>query len=149
MFRYATLTAILLGALCGPVVAPCSAGSTIDIDDYSYAAVAYAPSTGSYAYAYGYYTRADAERAALARCKPTDARIVCWVKNGFCALALGDDTKCWGVGHRWGNGASNSAALDRALSECSTRTTGSHVVLCLSSDGQVIQERTRSTASAN
>jgi hypothetical protein len=112
--------------------------STIEIDSHSFAAIAYSPATGKYGYAYNYRSRSAAEKAALEKCDAEDARIACWVNRGFCALALGDDKTCWGVGWRYGGGSSNTDAKDTALKECGNRTTGAHIVLCLSSDGQYV-----------
>ena len=99
----------------------------------TYAAIAYSPATGNYGYGYNYGTRFDAEAAALRHCKAEDARIVTWVNNGFCALALGDDKSTWGVGWRYGPGASNADAKRTALNECAKRTTNARIVLCVSS----------------
>ena len=62
-----------------------------------------------------------------------DARIVTWVNNGFCALAVGDDKSAWGVGWSWGGGATNIEARDRALGQCRQRTAGARIVLCVCS----------------
>jgi hypothetical protein len=115
----------------------------ISIDEDSYAAVAYSPSTGDFRYAYGYGDRDDAEQAALEGFHAKDARIVCWVNNGFCALALGDDKSAWGVGYEYGDAASNTEAMGTAMEECRKRTKGAHIVLCLSSDGQYIYKPQR------
>ncbi|MBX9788352.1 MAG: DUF4189 domain-containing protein [Pirellulales bacterium] len=144
MKRFAVCCALALGSLCASISAA-SATDWIDIDDDSYAAIAYSPATGHYAYAYNYGSRWSAEKAALRQLDEEDGRIVCWVNNGFCALALGDDVGCWGTGYEWGDGASNLDAANRARSECSERTSGAHVVLVLSSDGQVIQKPSRTT----
>jgi hypothetical protein len=112
------------------------ADETIEIDTDTFAAIAYSPSTGEYRYAYGYRSREGAQDAALRKCTAEDARMVCWVKHGFCALALGDDKGCWGTGWRFGDGAENIAAAKTALAECEKRTTGARLVLVLSSDGQ-------------
>ena len=113
-------------------------GGQIDIDPDSVAAIAYSPSTGEFGYAYNYEDRESAEKAALKNCSPKDARIVCWVKSGFCASALGDDKSAWGTGYEYDNGSNNTDAMGTAVAECKKRTTGAHVVLCLSSDGQYI-----------
>ena len=97
----------------------------------TYAAIAYSPATGKWGYGNNYGSRGAAERAALQNCPEPDARIVTWVHNGFCALALGDDRSCWGIGYSWGNGASNTAARNFALQDCRGRTTGAHIVLCV------------------
>ena len=41
--------------------------------------------------------RADAETLALSYCNASDARIIVWVKNGYCAPALGNDLGAYGV----------------------------------------------------
>jgi hypothetical protein len=99
----------------------------------TYAAIAYSPATGKMGYAYNYGSRWSAEAAALKNCKADDARIVTWVNNGFCALALGDDDSCWGVGWSYGDGATNTYARNRALQECGKRTTKPRIVLCICS----------------
>ena len=99
----------------------------------TYAAIAYSPSTGDYGFGYNFGTRAGAEQRALKDCNGDDAQIVTWVNNGFCALALGDDQSRWGYGYSWGGGASNVEAKQRALKQCQSRTTGAHIVLCISS----------------
>ena len=144
MKRFITCCALALGTLCGSMDV---AGATdyIDIYEDSYAAIAYSPSSGQFHYAYNYGSRSAAEKAALARCQESDAKIVCWVNNGFCALALGDEVGSYGTGYEWGDGASNTDAANRARSECAKRTTGAHVVLVLSSDGQVIQKPSKPT----
>jgi hypothetical protein len=112
----------------------------IYIDEDSFAAVAYSPSTGEFYYAYNYGDRWEAQQAALNACHAKDARIVCWVNNGFCALAVGDDKSAWGVGYEYGDSANNTAAINTALAECRKRTTGAHIVVCLSSDGQYVYQ---------
>jgi hypothetical protein len=99
----------------------------------TFAAIAYSPSTGKFGYAYNYGSRWDAQKAALKRCKAKDARIVTWVNNGFCALALGDDKSAWGVGWSYGNGATNTYAKKKALAECAKRTKNGRIVVCLCS----------------
>src|SRR5947199_10838755 len=68
------------------------------IDPNKFAAIAYSPSTGKYGYSYNYASRSAAEKVALQHLPQPDARIVCWVQAGFCALALGDDKSEFGVG---------------------------------------------------
>jgi len=152
MKRLVTLGLLALGtflvsSLCGSLGGSHAARATdyIDIDEDSYAAIAYSPSSGEFHFAYNYGSRSAAEKAALARCKESDAKIVCWVNNGFCALALGDEVGKYGTGYRWGDGASTRGAAERALAECSKRTTGARIVLLLSSDGQVIQKEKKIT----
>jgi hypothetical protein len=131
------VVAVALLGIAGSLV-PASRAEVISINEYSYAAIAYSPATGKYGYSYNYRSRSAAESAALRNCPASDARIVCWVNNGFCSLALGNDRSSWGVGWSWGNGASTAEANANALRQCTARTRGARIVLCLSSDGQFI-----------
>lgn len=115
-----------------------SSTQAIDVSEDSYAAIAYAPSTGNYRYSYNYGSRYSAEQAALRGLTEKDAKIVCWVNRGFCALALGDDVGCYGTGWTYGDDASNTEAMDTALTNCREHTKGARIVLCLVSDGQYI-----------
>jgi hypothetical protein len=134
-------TAFLAGALTALFAAFVQAEEehrTLEISRSSYAAIAYSPATGKYGYAYDYRSRKAAEKAALEQCGADDARIACWVNFGFCALAVGDDKSCWGVGYKYGNGANNRKTGNEALENCKSRTIGAHVAVILSSDGQYI-----------
>jgi hypothetical protein len=106
----------------------------IYIDPDSYAAIAYSPKTAKIGVGYNYNSRAAAEKEALKQCDVEDAKIVTWVNNGFCALALGDDKTTWGVGWSYGNGASTREAKSFALEECNKRTKNAeiHCVVCSS-----------------
>jgi hypothetical protein len=133
--------ALVLSALAAVVVlvpAP-QARADVAINFNTFAAIAYSPSTGHYGYAYDYWSRYSAERAALARCKEPDARIIGWVKAGWLALALSDDNRTYGVGWTYGEGATNTGAKQRAFKECSRRARSVRVVLCLCS-GDVAPE---------
>jgi hypothetical protein len=112
------------------------AQQVIVYDGDTYAAIAYSPTTGKYGYAYNHGSRWAAQTAALRSCKADDARIVTWVHNGFCALALGDDVSAWGIGYSYGDGATNTYAKQRALHECSKRTNGAGIVVCICSVGR-------------
>ncbi len=79
---------------------------------------------------YNYNNRWAAEADAVKGCYAPDARVVAWVRNGYCALALGNDKSCWGA---WGN-SDKQSAVNRALAECGQRTTGAHLVLGVYSD---------------
>lgn len=147
MLRFSKWFVVFMALVASPAISPCRASTEIEINDYSYAAIAYSPSTGEYAYAYNYGSRRAAEQAALARCKPADAKIVCWVNNGFCALALGDEVGCYGTGYSWGHNCTNTFAKNRAVEECNKRTGGARVVVCLTSDGQYVYEPVRMSAS--
>ncbi len=138
--RLLGLMLLSFAAVASGAFAPRAEARTYVVDSDTYAAIAYSPSTGDYGYAYGYSSRWAAERAVLDRCQADDARVVCWVQGGFCALALGDDPERWGVGWSYGNGGSTAEAKGNALEECQARTTGARVVLLLLSDGQLIRE---------
>ncbi len=118
----------------------------IDIDSDSYASIAYSPSTGKWAYSYSYGDRWSAEKAAIEACKEEDARAICWVNEGFAALALGKDKEHWGWGTSYGSDASSAEAANIAIEKCKERTTDVHIVLCLSSDGQYISKPQRPAA---
>src|SRR5205823_212946 len=91
---------VLGGFAC--VAAPAQADEVIVFNGNTYAAIAYSPAMGNYGYGYNYGSRTAAEAAAIRNCKADDARIVTWVNNGFCALALGEDKTAWGVGWSFG-----------------------------------------------
>ena len=75
---------------------------------------------------------------------------MCWINEGFCALALGNDKSVWGIGYTFGSGANSADASNNAINKCKKLTTDVHVVLCLSSDGQYIWKprHERTTAEA-
>jgi len=131
---------LLLAAAAACLQTSAALAREIVLREGSCAAIAYAPSTDRYYYAYDYNSRAAAERAALNRAKESDARIVVWVRRGFCALAVGKD-KQWGVGWSYGNGSSNIKAINHALRECRERTSGGRIRIVLSSDGQYVETR--------
>jgi serine/threonine-protein kinase len=124
---FALSWALLMG-LC-----PSVRSDVIYFDGDTYAAIAYSPTTGNFGYAYNYGSRWAAERAALRNCKAKDAKIVTWVSNGFCALALGDDKSAWGVGWSYGQGATNTYAKKQALMQCGKRTKNARLVVCVCS----------------
>lgn len=125
-------------ALLVPVQAQTQENRKLTVSASSYAAIAYSPATGKFAYAYDLRSRSAAEKAALEKCGEPDATIACWINRGFAALALGNDKSCWGAGWTFGDGANDTNAKDRALADCRKRTSGAHVVVALSSDGQVL-----------
>lgn len=114
---------------------------TIVIGNDSVAAIAYSPSTGKYGYAYDRRSRKAAEDGALKDCGAADATITCWVKRGFCALALGSDKSYWGSGWKYGAGCNSDAAKEQALEECKNRTSGARIAVVMSSDGQAIWDQ--------
>ena len=144
MKRLALLFQVMVATLAWLVFPSIVLGSdAISIPSGSYAAIAYSPSTGNVCSSYNAPSRARAESDALSRCSEQDAEIVCWVEKGFCALALGSDKGSWGVGWTYGNGASSAKAQRSALEECRKRTTGTHIEMYLSSDGQVFWQRSK------
>ena len=98
----------------------------------TYAAIAYSPKTGKYGYAYGQSTRDIAEGIAKRHCKVDDARVVTWVHNGWCALAVGEKGT-YGVGWSYGNGATNRNAKENAIDECKKRSKTARLLLCVCS----------------
>jgi len=110
---------ILAGTI---VIAALATASTAAAD---YAAIAYSKSTKSYGYSYDYGSREAAEAAALNRCDGYDKKIVVWVHNGWCALALGDGTA---YGYGWSTDC-RQCAKNRALEECSQRTSNAHITV--------------------
>jgi len=136
-------TNLFLAAMC---VAACIAtvrlarADGIEIDPDSFGAIAYSPSTGLHGYSYNYEDEESAQQAAVAACKAKDARAVCWVHDGFCALAVGDNKAVWGVGYRFGSGVTTVDTKNAALVDCGKKTTNAHILICISSDGQYIDE---------
>ncbi|MBY0527011.1 MAG: DUF4189 domain-containing protein [Gemmataceae bacterium] len=127
------LVAVGSATVLGPI--PQARPDVIYLTGDTYAAIAYSPSTGKVGYAYNYGSRWSAEKAALNNCPVSDARIVTWVNNGFCAIAVGDDKSCWGTGYSYGDGASTAFAKQRAINECSKRTTNPRIAVCICSQG--------------
>lgn len=101
----------------------------------TFAAIAYSPSTGKYGYADEGLTRASVEAEARRRCAADDSRIVAWVHDGYCALAVGADG-AYGVGWSHGRDASDSAAKERALEGCRKRSDVARLRLCVCSFGR-------------
>ena len=92
-----------------------------------YAAIAYSPETGKYGYSNGWLSFTNAKRVALSHCKAKDAKIVTWVGNGWCALAIGDDRAAYGFGY----GETAQEAKTIALREAGKRTTNCRVAACV------------------
>jgi len=128
--RLFTMVLLLLG---GSGALPSAAAPNIlFFHGSTYAAIAYSEETGKYGYAYDCPSRDIAEVLARRRCQARDAKVVAWVNNGFCALALGD-RGAYGTGWSNGNGASNAAAKNTALAECAQRGKNARLVLCVCS----------------
>src|SRR5262245_5130093 len=104
------------------------------VDPDSFAAIAYSAKTGNVGVAYNFGDRWSAEKEAIKLCDADDAKVVVWVNNGFCALALGEDKGAYGVGWSWGDGANTRDAKQNALEEADKRTKNTYikVVACSS-----------------
>jgi hypothetical protein len=118
----------------GPAVA---APDIVVFRDTTYAAIAYSESTGAWGYAYDNPSRDIAEILAKRRCRErdplaTDALPVGFVRNGWVALALGENG-AWGAGYSHGDGATNTAAKKMALDECLKRSKTARLVICVCS----------------
>lgn len=116
----------------GVVVVRGSEGPPGEEPHGSFAAIAYSRETGKYGYASECKTRDDAEREALRHCDVHDARIVGWVHNGFCALAVGDHG-AWGTGWSAGKEATRAVAEERALAQCRKRSDKARLLTCVCS----------------
>lgn len=102
-FVFLGLMGLMLAMGAAVLLARYRAEDEGDEDDY-YAAIAYSPSAGKWATCYGVHSLAEAEAGAFQNMStnlgqlPNDARIVCHVKNGYCALAKGANPSLRGVG---------------------------------------------------
>ncbi len=79
-----------------------------------YAAIAYSSSTGNAAYSYSWSDLGDAQKAAIEACGETDALIVTWSQNCWCALAVADDGS-----YGYASGNTQEEAESTALANCS------------------------------
>jgi len=109
-----------------------SRADVIHVSGDTYAAIAYSEKTGKWGYGYNYSTRRGAEAEALRKCTADDAKIVTWVHNGFCALAVGEKV-AWGIGYTYGDGASSRTAKLTAINECKKRSSTAKLLLCICS----------------
>ncbi len=99
----------------------------------TFAAIAYSQSTGKAGIAWSSPYRASAEQQALAACPAPDAKVVIWVQDGWCALAVGDRN---GYATAWG--PSSEQVQRAALSDCGKVTANSKITVLLHSEqGQV------------
>ncbi len=111
---------------CAVCLTAAEAASRATTSDDLYAAIAYSRSTGNSGYAFNFATRAGAEARALERCGASDCSIYVWVRNGCCALAVGDGNR---YGWSWRYGANAySEARSRAMAECNARTGNCRIV---------------------
>jgi hypothetical protein len=82
-----------------------------------FAAIANSRTTGRWGSANGWEYRADAENVARKMCHAADADVVVYVKDGYVALAVGDNG-IYGAGY----GTTRKQAEEMALRECGKRT---------------------------
>jgi hypothetical protein len=101
----------------------------------TFAAIAFSPATGRYGYGDEHHSRESAEEEARLKCQAEDARIVTWVHNGFCALAV-DTDGAWGVGWSDGENANAAAAKDKARSDALKHGAKVRVLICVCSFGR-------------
>ena len=92
-----------------------------------YAAIAYSTTTGAYGYSFNRSTRFGAERSALEYCGASDAEIMVWCRNNWCALAVGDAPSAYG----WGYASSAARAKQIALDQCRRRTSECRIAVCV------------------
>jgi len=97
-----------------------------------YAAIAYSKEANRWGYGFNFLTLQEAKNRAIDRCGDVNCRVVVWVRNGCCALAVGDGGQ-HGWSYRYGDYA-RSEAMNRSLTECSSRTTNCRVVAWTCSD---------------
>ena len=96
------------------VAVPCLIGSAYA---NQYAAIAYSSSTGNAGYSWSACSLEDAETAAVNSCGETDAVILTWSRNCWCALAVADDG-AYGTG----SGNTQEEAESAALAICPSDT---------------------------
>ncbi len=92
-----------------------------------FAAIAISRSMRKVGYSWGAADQATAEQNALEGCAASDAKIVGWVRDGWGALAIGDD------GHAFGWGPTAEQAEQVALHECGKVTRNGKINVLLHS----------------
>jgi hypothetical protein len=107
-----------------PLVVIALGGIPVAQADAYYAAAAFSQSTGTAGYSYNCRSKAQAKRMALKNCDADDAEIVGWVKNGYCALAVGKDPGSYG----WAGASAEEDAKAQALEKCGEYTTGCYIL---------------------
>ncbi len=100
-----------------------------------FAAIAFSEKSGAWGYGYGQPSRQFAEARAVLNSDPNGKDVV-QVRNGWCALAVSDD----GV-HGWGSGASDDEAEKASLEDAGKRGKNPHVLISISSEGDVIWKK--------
>lgn len=105
---------------------------------HTFASIAYSAKTDRYGYAEECQSREEAEEWARKNCDAEDSRIVAWVRNGFCALAVGEQGT-YGVGFSDGEHATAEAAKENALAQCKTRSSTARLLVCVCSFDRKIE----------
>jgi hypothetical protein len=90
------------------------------------AAIAFSQATGNYGYAVGYDCLPEARCAAMHNCPGCDSEVVVWARNGWCALAVGDDN---GYGCAWASCKCEAERL--ALEHCKKNSCHGRIVVCV------------------
>lgn len=80
---------------------------------HKFGAIAYSESSGRWGTSYNYKSRAEAEQAALNRCREADCAVKIWFRNACGALAVGKGN-CMG----WAWARNRSEAERKALDWC-------------------------------
>ena len=97
MFRRSMIALLVAVLACSPALV--NRAEAQSFAGY-YAAIAYSPSTGQYGYSYAQPSRESANSVALSRCNASDARIMTWCRNGWCCLALSQQSRnAYGIGY--------------------------------------------------
>jgi Domain of unknown function (DUF4189) len=122
---------VILGLLLS-AAALLGLAAPVQADEDTYCAIAYSESTAKWGYSYNYATQEEAEEEAIKQCEADDAKALTWARNGWCALALGDEGA---YGYDWAETA--SAARAKAMKQCRKNGAHPHIVVCVSSDGEV------------
>ena len=99
----------------------------------TYGAIAYHPATNHWAYSTQKATKEEATADAVRKCGHSDAKTN-WCRNSWIALAISNQSK-GGWGSAWG--AEPKIARKKATDECLARNPDAHIVLCVSSDGDI------------
>lgn len=86
-----------------------------------FAAIAYSASTGATGWSYNYSDLGEAQIAATNQCNASDALVIAWSRNAWCALAVAEDGS---YGWSWGNTQEEAEAA--ALANC-TQDSPAHI----------------------
>jgi S1-C subfamily serine protease len=96
-----------------------------------YAAIAFDSRTGQYGWSWNATTLAAAENLALEKVAGRHARVVVWVRDGWCALARSRDGAAG-----WAQGPTREYVVATALAACRSQTTAAcYIALAFRADG--------------